>query len=216
MADIVRFYGIATTINTPLIASGGGILTSAGWTPAAGDVKVSLDGAAAANIATLPTYVTDIGWDFDLSATEMQNARIDVRLTSAVTEAELPDGFNVVTMGHPSAMFPGVPEGAIFTTIATLSSQTVGTLTAGSADDDAYNGWVAIFRDATTSTQQSIGVVKDYTGSTKQYTLQRAPLPTGFTVAASDYIILLPPGSARGLGLGEVLGDGNATPWDGV
>ena len=39
----------------------------------------------------------------------------------------------------------------VITTIATLATQTSFTLTAGSADDDAYNGMIAVVEDATTA-----------------------------------------------------------------
>lgn len=72
------------------------------------------------------------------------------------------------------------------TTIATLASQTSFTLTAGSADDDAYNGAVVVVTDASTSTQKAVGRVSDYTGSTKTVTL--AADPGIFTMAVGDSI----------------------------
>jgi uncharacterized protein (UPF0548 family) len=76
------------------------------------------------------------------------------------------------------------------TTIATLASQTSFTLTAGSADDNAYNGWGAYVVDQSTATQLCLGVVSDYTGSTKTVTLTEDPAI--FTMATGDTIILLP------------------------
>jgi hypothetical protein len=76
------------------------------------------------------------------------------------------------------------------TTIATRASQTSFTLTAGSADDDAYNGCILITRDQTTPGQISIGVVLDYTGASKTVTLVGNP---GFTSATGDYVTILPP-----------------------
>jgi len=72
------------------------------------------------------------------------------------------------------------------TTIATLASQTSFTLTAGSADDDAYNGAIAIITDSATSTQKAVGAVSDYTGSTKTITLSSDPAI--FTMAVGDTI----------------------------
>jgi len=81
------------------------------------------------------------------------------------------------------------------TTIATLASQVSFTLTAGSADDDAYNGAVVVVTDQSTSTQKAYGTVDDYTGSTKTITL--AADPAVFTMAAGDTIdIMTPLGSA--------------------
>ena len=75
------------------------------------------------------------------------------------------------------------------TTIATLSSQTSFTLTAGSADNDAYNGCIAVITDVSTATQKAIGVISDYVGATKTVTLLNDP--GIFTVAATDNISIL-------------------------
>lgn len=80
--------------------------------------------------------------------------------------------------------------GPATTTIATLASQTSFTLTAGSADDNAYNGWGLIVVDASTATQTALGCVSDYTGSTKTVTLREDPAI--FTMATTDNVILLP------------------------
>jgi len=72
------------------------------------------------------------------------------------------------------------------TTIATLASQVSFTLTAGSADDDAYNGMLAVIEDQSTATQKAIGVISDYTGSSKTITLREDP--GIFTMATGDTI----------------------------
>jgi hypothetical protein len=72
------------------------------------------------------------------------------------------------------------------TTIATLASQTSFTLTAGSADDDAYNNMVVVVEDSATATQKAVGRVSDYTGSTKTITLEADP--GIFTMAVGDTI----------------------------
>ena len=75
------------------------------------------------------------------------------------------------------------------TTIATLASQTSFTLTAGSADDDAYNGCTIVIEDASTSAQKAVGIVDDYTGSTKTVTLLEDP--GVFTMATTDKVYIL-------------------------
>ena len=75
------------------------------------------------------------------------------------------------------------------TTIATLSSQTSFTLTAGSADDDAYNNQMIIVTDSSTSTQKAPGWISDYTGSTKTVTLQADP--GVFTMATGDSVDII-------------------------
>lgn len=74
------------------------------------------------------------------------------------------------------------------TTIATLTSQTEFTLTAGSADNDAYNDCIIQFQDQSTSTQKWLGYVADYVGSTKTVKMLEAP---GFTVATGDTVRII-------------------------
>jgi hypothetical protein len=82
------------------------------------------------------------------------------------------------------------------TTIATLATQTSFTLTAGSADNDAYNGMAFVFTDATTSTQKGVAFCSDYVGSTKTVTLEAAPI---FTIATSDLVTIAPAGGSTSL-----------------
>ncbi len=74
------------------------------------------------------------------------------------------------------------------TTIATLASQTSFTLTAGSADNDAYNNCTIVVEDVSTATQKAVGVILDYVGSTKTVTLKEA---LAFTIAATDKVYIL-------------------------
>lgn len=85
------------------------------------------------------------------------------------------------------------PDVLVDTTIATLASQTSFTLTAGSADDDAYNGMAVIFTDQSTAAQKWVCFVSDYTGSTKTVTLESAP---GFTVATGDEVAIMAAGGS--------------------
>ena len=82
------------------------------------------------------------------------------------------------------------------TTIATLASQISFTLTDGSADDDAYNGCTIMIVDNATETQKAVGVVSDYTGSTKTVTLVSDP--GVFTMAATDKVYILAPNTVTG------------------
>ena len=80
---------------------------------------------------------------------------------------------------------------AVSTTIATLTDQTHFTLTAGSADDDAYNTCRALIIDQSTPTQRTYVPVLDYVGSSKTITLGDTPK---FTIAATDKIVLIDAG----------------------
>lgn len=130
-------------------------------------------------------------------------------LTALATQASV-DTVDAIVDTLLAALVP------VDTTIATLASQTSFTLTAGSADDDAYNGWIAVIQDAATATQYAAGVVEDYTGATKTVTL--AADPGVFTMAVTDKIRLLPPSSmgailAASIGYAIQGAGTDANPW---
>lgn len=103
--------------------------------------------------------------------------------------ATLSSGKLTDTSFAASATATIAPQIVQSTTIATLSSQTSFTLNTGSADDDAYNGSMAVVTDVSTSTQKAIGLVSDYTGATKTVTLVADP--GIFTMAATDQIDII-------------------------
>lgn len=80
---------------------------AADWpSPVAADVKVSKDGGAAASITTAPSYVTDKGWKFILTAAELSCQQLVVRIADAATKLVCDDMFVVETFADPSAMYP--------------------------------------------------------------------------------------------------------------
>lgn len=84
-------YGVQTTIYFPLVVAGGTSLAGSGtYTYAAGDIKISKDGAAAANPTNSPSAIT-MGngtiWSLVLTATEMQAGVIVVTLVDSATKA---------------------------------------------------------------------------------------------------------------------------------
>lgn len=97
----------------------------------------------------------------------------------------------------------GLPDAVYNTTIATLSSQTSFTLTAGPAEDDALNGCVAYIHDVASAVQCGFAVISDYTGSTKTVTLTAG---TTFTAAAGDNISIFPPANPKWFGATAVTG----------
>lgn len=100
-------YGVARKIRIPLIKRAvADHAVSADWTPAAGDVKISKDGGAAANVTNLPTAIAmgnSTVWEFSLTATEMQAAQINVTIGDTATKAVEDDGFDLETYGNASA-----------------------------------------------------------------------------------------------------------------
>lgn len=140
-------YGVADHLYKPMPKQGTtDFANSADWTPAAGDVKISKDGGAAANVTNLPTALV-MGnvslWDFSLTATEMQARKIRITVGDTATKAVQDNAFEIDTLGNASAQWPGFPSDLRLVnadaTVAVkqqrmLNAVTVGTVTnAGSA-----------------------------------------------------------------------------------
>lgn len=100
-------YGVARHIYIPVPKAGSANhAVGADWTPAAGDVKISKDGGAAANVTNLPTAIAmgnSAIWDFSLTATEMQAAQVVVTVADSATKAVDDTGFEIETYGNASA-----------------------------------------------------------------------------------------------------------------
>lgn len=106
----IRTYGKLTHVYVPIIKAGSNnFALGADWTPQAGDVKVSKDGGAVANIGTLPTAIASGNgafWDFTISATELQAQSVKVIISDAAAKAVEDDFFIVETKDHHSAAHP--------------------------------------------------------------------------------------------------------------
>lgn len=100
-------YGVARHIYIPIVKRAVvDFAVSADWTPAAGDVKISKDGGAAANVTNLPTAIAmgnTAYWDFSLTATEMQAAQVVVTVADSATKAVEDQSFVIETYGNASA-----------------------------------------------------------------------------------------------------------------
>lgn len=182
--------GRGDTIYFPLIDAGTtDFATSSDYTYAAGDFKISIDGAANANPTNTPTYDADARmWSLALTDAETTGRVIIITVVDSATKA-VDDQSIIVTTD--------VANGIVSSDIATLASQTSFTIASGSADNDAYNGYAALITDATSRDQRCLGIVSDYVGSTKTVTLQADP--GIFTMAAGDYIELIPAFATSGL-----------------
>ena len=75
------------------------------------------------------------------------------------------------------------PNVLVDTTIASITSQTVFVLTAGSDDDDAYKDQAIVISDASNSGYPSVRKCSGYVGATKTVTLDSAP---DFTIVGGD------------------------------
>lgn len=100
-------YATATHIYIPIVKRAVvDFAVGADWTPAAGDVKISIDGGAAANVTNLPTAIamgnTAI-WDFSMTSGEMTGAKILITVADAATKAVEDQAILVETFGNASA-----------------------------------------------------------------------------------------------------------------
>lgn len=107
---ILSKYGVARHIYVPIIKRDVvDFAVSADWTPAAGDVKISKDGGAAANVTNLPTAITmgnTAMWDFSLTLTEMQAAQVMVTVADSAPKAVEDQMIIIETYGNASAQHP--------------------------------------------------------------------------------------------------------------
>lgn len=106
MADLYK-YGVAVHLYKPMVKRAVvDLAVGADWTPAAGDVKISKDGGAAANVTNLPVAIVmgnTAMWDYSISATEMQAAKIRITVADSATKAVEDVLFEIDTYGNASA-----------------------------------------------------------------------------------------------------------------
>jgi len=179
----------ATHIRIPIIKRGVvDYAVSADWvSPATGDIKVSKDGGAAANITTLPTAVTmgnTAYWEFQLSASELSCKTLVVTICDQTAPKAVEDQmFIVETFGNSSAMYPSDPtadtvdaENRFLTAVKTNVLGTVGTgstttsivtssLDPSASATDQFKGRIILFTKDTTSANLR-GQGSDITAST--------------------------------------------------
>jgi hypothetical protein len=89
MSELRKYAtGTGADIVIPMVKVGGSdFALGPDWTPAVGDIKVSKDNGTAANIATLPVFITDVGWKFVFSNAELTAARININIADSAPKA---------------------------------------------------------------------------------------------------------------------------------
>ena len=95
--------------------------------------------------------------------------------------------FTAATLATGPGGTPSQPLLQSTTISGAPTSNTQFILAAGSADDDAYNNQMIVVTDVATGTQKAVGLISDYTGSTREVFLDADPLPT-FTFADTDIV----------------------------
>ena len=228
--EVQRKYGVATVVNGPMIKAGSLDFAASGdWTPATGDVKISKNEAAAANIATLPVAISGMNkWKYALSATEMQAKRVTITVVDSATKAVEDQAIEISTYGNASAEHPDQigdvwdekpidhPESGTYgkgvlvedlnaAAKASVNAEVDGALNTaipGSPTADSINQRVAALDDAGLSTFDPATTAVDvdkWNGTV--VTAATAGVPDVNTARIND---------------AAVVGDGNATPWDGA
>lgn len=133
--------GTGADIIIPIVKAGSADFSvAADWTPVAGDVKISKNGGAAANIATLPVFVTSIGWKFVFSDAELTAARININVVDSATKAIEDQHISIETYGNALAQHAFNRNAA---------NVTVGTIVAAALDAI----WDEVMTGATTARQ---------------------------------------------------------------
>jgi hypothetical protein len=170
MSTISIPWGTAYTFRAPIVKAGSTDYAIVGtdWTPAAGDVKISKDGGAFANIATLPSTVTLSGsaaWSWTLSAAETEATEVVIQVIDSATKAVQDQFFRLQTT-KAAALQVGVPQAA------QSAGDTAITLDAtAAAQTDFYKGSVVAIISGDGANQARI--ITAYNGSTKVATLDR-------------------------------------------
>ena len=183
-------------------------------TPVTGDAanitaRLAIDHGTISNLDdSNPTETEDGYYLFDLTQTETDGDVLSIYPESSTTDVQVVGSPSDVTTiptvedidGHLSSQHGGDEWDTdqvyaalpllLRTTIDTVSSQTVFTLaTIGSPDDDAYNGMTAKITCNGDTTQVAVCRILDYVASTRQMTLESAPL---FTIVSGDRITIHP------------------------
>lgn len=182
MSVLLRKYatGTGADVIIPIVKAGSNDFAVSGdWTPAAGDVKVSKDGGASANIATLPTFVTDIGWQFVFSDAELTAARINVNVVDSATKAIEDQHIVIETYGNASAqhafdldtanvtLASTTHTGAVIPTVTTVGTTTTNTDMRGTDGALAASSAPTNFADLSITSGTglvSVGTNNDKTG----------------------------------------------------
>ena len=156
------------------------------------NIRTQADNALIAiNLDHLMKIAVDTNWATTVHLDSALSHMVDVG--GAATFDRTADSNEAIRNRGDAAWTTGaggtVPSLLQNTTIATLATQVSFTLTAGSADDDAYNSAIIVITDSVTAEQKAVGWVQDYVGATKTITLTSDP--GIFTMAVGDTVDII-------------------------
>jgi hypothetical protein len=169
MSTISIPYGAAYTFRAPIVKAGStDYALTANWTPATGDVKISKDGGAFADIATPPSFIgSSAALNWSLSATECEATEIVIQVIDQDVTKAVQDQFFRLQTTKASALQVGVPQAV------QSAGDTAITLDAtAAAQTDFYKGCVVAITSGSGANQARI--ITAYNGSTKVATIDRA------------------------------------------
>jgi hypothetical protein len=186
-AAFLTKYAVATHYYIPLIKRASvDFAVGADWTPAAGDVKISIDGGAAANVTNLPTAITmgnTAEWDFSLTSGEMTGKKISITVSDSATKVVEDQMILIETFGNASALFqPDYGAAAIPVNVIQVDGVANSTHASGMLASDVRD----IVGVAVSTTTAQLGVNAVQLGATAQ---------TGRDIGAS---VLLSTGTGAG------------------
>ena len=163
-------WGVAHTFHAPILKAGSlDYAHTADWTPAAGDVMVSKDGGAFANIATLPAFIAGSGTlTWKLSAAECEATEIIIQVIDKAGTKKVHDQMFRLQTTKAGALFVG--HVGAYTAAATTI--TLAATPAPSTVTDFYNGAVVTITNGTGANQARI--ITAYNGATRVATLDSA------------------------------------------
>ena len=157
----LKRYATATYVDVAMLKRAvQDLALGADWTPAAGDVKVSIDGGTAANIGTLPTAIAmgnTAYWRFPIAAGEVTGKTIMITVGDNATKAVEDQAIAIETYGHRLAEHPnlGVPTPIYFTfaTAGGLAVEKCGTGITGYTADQLLRRPVKVLSGAANGEQ---------------------------------------------------------------
>jgi hypothetical protein len=176
--------GVAYTTSAILMDTANRPFAKENPTLAAGDVTISKDDGAFANLATLPTVTPAGGAKLKtaMSATEMTADRVDIRFKDQTVPSEWDEMWITIdTEIRPSVGSGIVTSGATTTVIPTS------TLTPPATVADQFKGRIVIF-DENTATAALRGQATDITSNTNTGTLTVTAL-TSIPASGDSFII---------------------------
>ena len=184
----VTLLAIDTSTNQPKTGDAANITAYVnkddGGVTVLGDTSATEDDAT--NAAGLYTFdLTQSETNANKLAFSGKSSTANVKIVPQILQT-VPANFALTEVSSAGEVTATTREVLNATTIATLASQLVWTLTAGSADDKAYNGCRVVIRDSSTAVQKATGVCLQYTGASK--TMRLAFDPGVFTMAVGDYV----------------------------